>query len=103
MNKAEEETLITNRSPEYAYLRVPPAEELRSCVGLVLAGMAARARVGVGGLEKAIEVLESAQSSDALTYFRFSLENGVVVAEVAEPAEDDGAALRWRTVVELVS
>ena len=95
--------MITHRSPEYAYLRVPPAEELRSCVGLVLAGMAARARVGVGGLEEAIEVLESAQSSDALTHFRFSLENGGVVAELAEPAEDDGDALRWRAVVELVS
>lgn len=95
--------MITHHSREYAYLRVPPADELRSCVGLVLAGMAARARIGVGGLEEAIEILESAQSSDALTHFRFSLENGGVVAEVAEPAEDDGAALRWRAVVELVS
>ncbi len=95
--------MTTDRPREYAYLRVPPAEELRSCVGLVLAGMAARARVGVGGLEEAIEVLEGAQSIEAPTHFRFSLENGGVVAEVAEPAGDDGDELRWRPVVELVS
>jgi putative transcriptional regulator len=93
--------LTTDDPREYAYLRVPPVEELRSCVGLVLAGMAARARVGVGGLEEAIEVLEGAQSIDEPTHFRFSLENDGVVAEVAEPGEGD--ELRWRSVVELVS
>jgi hypothetical protein len=93
--------LTTERAPEYAYLRVPPVEGLRPCVGLVLAGMAARARVGVGGLEEAIEVLEGASSADVPTHFRFSLENGGVVAEVAEPGEGD--ELRWRPVVELVS
>lgn len=93
--------MTTDDPREYAYLRVPPAEELRSCVGLVLAGMAARARVGVGGLEEAIEVLEGAQSIDEPTHFRFSLENDGVVAEVAEPGEGD--QLRWRPVVELVS
>ena len=56
---------------EYAYLRLPPHEELRSCVGLVLAGMAARARVGVGGLEEAVEVLEGFHADDAPTRFRF--------------------------------
>ena len=93
--------MTADRPPEYAYLKVPPVEGLRPCVGLVLAGMAARARVGVGGLEEAIEVLEGAQSPDATTHFRFSLENGGVVAEVAEPGEGD--QLRWRPVVELVS
>ncbi len=93
--------MTTDDAREYAYLRVPPAQELRSCVGLVLAGMAARARVGVGGLEEAIEVLEGAQSIDEPTHFRFSLENDGVVAEVAEPGEGD--ELRWRPVVELVS
>ena len=101
LNTAEEEILTTDRSQEYAYLRVPPVEELRSCVGLVLAGMAARARVGVAGLEEAIEVLEGTQSIEAPTHFRFSLENGGVVAEVAESGEGD--ELRWRPVVELVS
>ena len=86
---------------EYAYLRLPPTEELRSCVGLVLAGMAARARVGVGGLEEAVEVLEGFHSGDAPTHFRFSLAGEGVLAEVEEPASDGGTG--WRTVVELVS
>lgn len=93
--------MATEHPQEYAYLRVPPVEGLRPCVGLVLAGMAARARVGVGGLEEAIEILEGAQSVAEPTHFRFSLENGGVVAEVAETAEGDES--RWRTVVELVS
>ncbi|HLL99335.1 MAG TPA: hypothetical protein VK276_09650, partial [Rubrobacteraceae bacterium] len=58
---------------EYAYLKVPPGRELRSCVGLVLAGMAARAKVGVGGLEEAVELLQGFHSDDAPTRFRFSL------------------------------
>lgn len=95
--------MATDYPQEYAYLRVPPVEGLRPCVGLVLAGMAARARVGVGGLEEAIEVLEGAQSIDEPTHFRFSLEDGGVVAEVAEPAENEDDDLRWRAVVELVS
>ena len=66
---------------EYAYLRLPPHEEVRSCVGLVLAGMAARARVGVGGLEEAVEVLEGFHSDDAPTRFRFSLAGDGVLAE----------------------
>jgi hypothetical protein len=90
-------------SAEYAYLKLPPAEELRSCVGLVLAGMAARARVGVGGLEEAVELLEGFHSDDAPTRFRFSLGDERVVAEVEEaPGEGTGGS-RWRTVVELVS
>ena len=95
--------MTTDRPPEYAYLKVPPVEELRPCVGLVLAGMAARARVGVGGLEEAIELLEGAQSEDAPTHFRFSLESGGVVAEVADIGGEEADALRWRPVVELVS
>jgi hypothetical protein len=85
---------------EYAYLSVPPSEELRSCVGLVLAGMAARARIGVGGLEEAVELLEGFHSDDEPTRFRFSLRDEAVVAEVEEPAADGP---RWRTVVELAS
>lgn len=88
---------------EYAYLRLPPHEELRSCVGLVLAGMAARARVGVGGLEEAVEVLESFHADDAPTHFRFSLAEEGVLAEVEEPAPGGSGETDWRTVVELVS
>jgi hypothetical protein len=89
-----------SQGEEYAYLRVPPSEELRSCVGLVLAGMAARARIGVGGLEEAVELLEGFHSGAAPTHFRFSLSDDGVVAEVEEPAPDGP---RWRTVVELAS
>jgi hypothetical protein len=93
-------TADRSQEEEYAYLRVPPYEELRSCVGLVLAGMAARARIGVGGLEEAIELLEGFHSDDAPTRFRFSLGDNGVIAEVEEPRGD---GFRWRTVVELVS
>ena len=85
---------------EYAYLRVPPSAELRACVGLVLAGMAARARIGVGGLEEAVELLEGFHSEAAPTHFRFSQSDDAVVAEVEEPAPSGS---RWRTVVELAS
>ena len=88
---------------EYAYLRLPPHEELRSCVGLVLAGMAARARVGVGGLEEAVEVLQGFHADGAPTRFRFSLAGERVVAEVEEPTTGGSTETSWRTVVELVS
>ncbi len=87
---------------EYAYLKVPPDKELRSCVGLVLAGMAARAKVGVGGLEEAVELLQGFHSEEAPTRFRFSLGADGVLAEVGEGA-GDAEGLQWRTVVELVS
>jgi putative transcriptional regulator len=90
-------------SPEYAYLKVPPVTEMRSCVGLVLAGMAARARVGVGGLEEAVELLEGFHSEDAPTHFRFSLGDEGVVAEVEKFTAEESNEPRWRTVVELVS
>jgi hypothetical protein len=89
---------------EYAYLRVPPYEELRSCVGLVLAGMAARAKIGVGGLEEAVELLEGFHSKEVPTRFRFSLRDEGIVAEVEElPPSSEIGEPRWRTVVELVS
>ena len=61
--------LTEDHREEYAYLRLPPNEEMRSCVGLVLAGMVARAEVGVGGLEEAVEVLEEFHADDTLTNF----------------------------------
>ncbi len=94
--------MTADQAQEYAYLKVPPDKELRSCVGLVLAGMAARAKVGVGGLEEAVELLQGFHSTDAPTRFRFSLENDGVIAEVEETAGSDEPP-RWRTVVELVS
>lgn len=86
---------------QYAYLTLPPEGELRACVGLVMAGMAARAKVGVGGLDEAVGLLEDFHADDAPTRFRFSLADDGVLAEVEEPLDDGG--LRWRTVVELVS
>ena len=86
---------------QYAYLTLPPRGELRSCVGLVMAGMAARAKVGVGGLDEAVSLLEDFHSNEVPTRFRFALADDGVLAEVEEPLEDGG--LRWRTVVELVS
>ncbi len=92
--------MTADQAPEYAYLTVPPAEELRSCVGLVLAGMAARARIGVGGLEEAVELLEGFHADDSPTRFRFSMGEEGVLAEVEEVS---GEEPRWRTVVALVS
>ncbi len=92
--------MTADQGPEYAYLTVPPAEELRSCVGLVLAGMAARARIGVGGLEEAVELLEGFHADDAPTRFRFSMGEEGVLAEVEEAGDEEH---RWRTVVALVS
>ena len=93
-----EPALSEAESTEYAYLRVPPEPRLRSCPGLVLAGMATRARIGAGGLEEAADVLASVQSLEEPTHFRFSMNEGGVVVEV-EDAEPEG----WRTVVELFS
>ena len=92
------------REEGYAYLKVPPSEHLRSCVGLVLAGMAVRAKIGVGGLEEAVELLEGFHSEEAPTRFRFALRNEGIVAEVEErPPSGQSGEPRWRTVVELVS
>jgi putative transcriptional regulator len=86
---------------QYAYLTLPPHGELRSCVGLVMAGMAARAKVGVGGLDEAVALLEDFHADDVPTRFRFALAEDGVVAEVEETAAEE--VRRWRTVVELVS
>ncbi|MDP8939109.1 MAG: hypothetical protein M3N10_02225 [Actinomycetota bacterium] len=90
-------------SPEYVYLDLPPAVDTRPCVGLVLAGMVTRARIGVGDLEEAAEVLESLHSGEETTRYRFYLAEEGVVAEVEDPdvSGPDGAG--WRTVVELVA
>ena len=98
---------------EYTYLTLPPERPLRSCIGLVVAGLAARARIGVAGLEEAVELLENRHSANGPTRYRFSLKEDGLVAEVeeGEPVEDRGKggivdmadAAGWRTVVEMVS
>lgn len=92
--------MTTGTHAEYTYLEVPPMLEMRGCVGLVMAGMAARAKIGVGGLDEAVETLESLHSEQEPTVYRFSMAEDRVVAEIEDPA--DGVAT-WRTVVELVS
>ena len=92
------------RSSEYTYLEVPPLPQLRSCAGLVLAGMATRAEIGMGGLEEAVELLERSHSPNGPTRYRFYLAGEKVVAEVEEgDGGDTQDAPGWRTVVELAS
>ncbi len=98
---------------EYTYLTLPPDRALSSCIGLVVAGLAARARIGVAGLEEAVELLEDRQSTKGPTRYRFYLKDDGLVAEVEEgeqavgrgDGEASGAAgeSSWRTVVEMVS
>lgn len=96
---------------EFTYLTLPPDRALRSCIGLVVAGLAARARIGVAGLEEAVELLEDRQSTKGTTRYRFYLKDDGLVAEVEEQAvsRDDNEAggtaggSGWRTVVEMVS
>ena len=93
---------------DYTYLTLPPDGALGSCIGLVLAGLAARARIGVAGLEEATKLLEDQRASGASTRYRFYLKEEGLVAEVEErePAPVRGAVDEtsgWRTVVEMVS
>ncbi len=92
----------------YTYLTIPPNETLRSCIGLVVAGLAARARIGVAGLEEAVELLEGQHAAEVPTHYRFYLGEDSLVAEVEESAAirgkgEVGDSAGWRTVVELVS
>ncbi len=87
---------------EYVYLDVPPVAGMRPCVGLVLAGMVTRAKIGVGGLEEAVDVLESLHSGEETTRYRFTLGDDGVIAEVEDPDAGEPEDT-WRTVVELVA
>lgn len=93
---------------DYMYLTLPPEMALSSCIGLVVAGLAARAKIGASAIEEAVELLEGQQAANGPTRYRFSLRDEGLLAEVEEkqPApvrgvEAGGAS--WRTVVELVS
>jgi len=115
----EEETSLVSADAvehdavEYTYLTLPPDRALRSCIGLVVAGLAARARIGIAGLEEAVELLESRHSMEGPTRYRFSLKDDGLVADVEEEVPNvdlsDGetggtsGADSWRTVVEMVS
>ncbi len=69
----------------------------------MLAGLAARAEVGVGGLEEAVSTLEDAHSVGEHTSYRFALDEGKIFAQVEQSEDSDGEGSGWRTLVELVS
>ncbi len=92
-----------NESPGYVYLDLPPAAEMSGCAGLVLAGLVARAKIGVGGLEEAVEVLESLHSGEEHTRYRFCWTEEAVVAEVEDSVGGSEEDPEWRMVVELVA
>ena len=92
------------QTPEYTYLDVPPIPQLRSCAGLVLAGMAIRAEIGMGGLEEAVDLLERTHSGNGTTRYRFYVAGEKVVAEVDDGGSAEASnAPYWRMVVELAS
>ena len=95
--------LFYDESTEYVYLNVPPSVDNRPCVGLVLAGMVTRARIGVGGLEEAAEVLQSLHSGEETTRYRFSVVEESVIAEVEDLDGYGSDEPTWRMVVELVA
>lgn len=115
----EEETSLASADSvgydagEYTYLTLPSDSTLRSCIGLVVAGLAARARIGVAGLEEAVDLLESQHSAEGPTRYRFSLTDDGLIAEIEEgeravdrgkgETTDAAGAANWRTVVEMVS
>lgn len=90
---------------DYTYLTLPPDRDLSSCIGLVVAGLAARAKIGVAALEEAVELLEGQQAANGPTRYRFSLKEDGLLAEVEEgkPVPARGEPSSWRTVVELIS
>lgn len=93
-----------NETSEYVYLNLPPVAEVRTCVGLVLAGLVTRAKIGVGGLEEAVDLLESLHSGDEPTSYRFQWTEEAVTAEIEDVGDrrDENGESVWRTVVELV-
>ena len=95
--------MLDTKSIEYVYLDVPPSVDTRPCVGLVLAGMVTRAKIGVGGLEEAAEILESLHSGEETTRYRFFLAEEGVVAEIEDLGDGGSDEPTWRTVVELVA
>lgn len=97
------ESGISPEAPEYTYLEIPRSPQARSCLGIVLAGLAARAEVGVGGLEEAVSTLEDAHAVGEHTSYRFALEEGKILAQVEQSEDSDGDSGGWRTLVELVS
>jgi hypothetical protein len=99
--------LARANAADYTYLTLPPDRTLGACIGLVVAGLAARAKIGVAALEEAVELLEGQRAAEGPTRYRFSLREDGLVAEVQEgkPTAVGGGVGEsgWRTVVELIS
>lgn len=72
----------------------------------MLAGLTARAGVGVGSLEEAIYALEKSHA-EGNTRYRFALRDGEILVQVqrraSENAPASGDSTDWRTLVELGS
>lgn len=88
-------------------MTVPLSSGLRPCLGVVLAGLTARAGIGVGGLDEVVNALEKAHAEGGTSY-RFAVQEAKIYAQVeyvpdknarTEPPESS----RWRTLAELVS
>jgi hypothetical protein len=92
---------------DYTYLTLPPGKASGSCIGSVVAGLTARAKIGVAGLEEAIRLLEDQHAAGAWTRYRFYLKDEGLVVEVEEgPSAGRSEADEtsgWRTIVEMVS
>jgi len=74
----------------------------------VVAGLTARAKIGVAGLEEAVKLLEDQHTAGVRARYRFYLkeEGFVIEVEDREPSAIRGEANEtpgWRTVVEMVS
>ena len=75
---------------------------MRSCLGVVLAGLTARAGVGVGSLEEAIHALENSHA-EGNTGYRFALRDGEIIVQVQHRSPESDDSTDWRTLVELGS
>jgi len=99
--------LASADAAEYTYLTLPPDKASGSCISIVVAGLTARAKIGVAGLEEAIKLLEDQHTAGARTRYRFYLKDGGLVVEVEESssAVQGGAdeTSSWHTIVEMVS
>jgi len=99
--------LASADAAEYTYLTLPPDKAAVSCIGIVVAGLTARAKIGVAGLEEAIQLLEDQHTVGARTRYRFYLKDEGLVVEVEEsPSTVQGGVdetAGWRTIVEMVS
>lgn len=70
---------------------------------MVLTGLTARAGIGVGGLEEAVDALERSHAAGGTSY-RFAHLDGIIRAQVEDGGVDETLdSPRWRTLAELAS